>query len=44
MVKKKVKRIRKKKIKFLKGNSFIIPRYIPPRETMIQRIWRWISE
>jgi hypothetical protein len=44
MIKKKVKRTRKKKIKLPEGNSFIIPRYIPPRETMIQRIWRWLSE
>jgi hypothetical protein len=41
MAKKKVKRTRKKKIKLPQGNILVVPRHIPPTETLWQRIYRW---
>lgn len=47
MAKKKVKqkkRIKSKKIGLIKGNKFLIPKYIEPPETWLERIWRRLNE
>jgi hypothetical protein len=44
ITKKKVREKQPKKIGLPKGNSFSIPKYIPPPETFLQRIWRLLNQ